>query len=459
MGMTKGTREGSDVRPTAVDLFAGAGGLSLGAEQAGFDVVSSVEYDPIHCAVHAFNFPRTSVLCADVAQLSLGELRASIIEGCALHGRVAPGYVDLVMGGPPCPGFSFMGKRLVDDPRNQLVFHFFRLISELRPRYFIMENVPGMASGGHATILDELIREFQEAGYPIENHRILNARDFGVPQDRKRLFLMGAREDQVPLLHPTPTVIAVPKKPGARSVSVGGDLPCGPSVWDAIGDLPDADGFPELLKTDEVRLTGKQQAALDEKASSYARPLRGQAPAHDLSYPRVWDKSILTSSMRTVHTDLSISRFAATSPGETEPISHFYRLHPEGLSNTLRAGTGSDRGAYTSPRPIHPTLPRVITVREAARLHSLPDWFRLHRTKWHGMRQIGNAVAPAVGRAATAEVVRALGLHLRQPKTPISLGGHELLGMNMTEAAEHFQASSEQMPKPRRRGAKAGAQH
>jgi DNA (cytosine-5)-methyltransferase 1 len=444
-------------RPIAIDLFAGAGGLSLGAEQAGFDVVSAVEYDPVHCAVHAFNFPRTSVLCADAAQLSSSELRASIAEGCALHARSVPEEVDLVVGGPPCPGFSLMGKRELNDPRNDLVFHFLRAVAELRPRYFIMENVPGMIAGAHAAILKRLLAEFRAVGYPLESHCILNACDFGVPQDRKRLFLMGARADQVPLAAPRPTVIPVLKRPSARSLmsSTHSDLPRGPSVWEAIGDLPDADSFPELLETDEVRLTLMQEAVLDEQASAYALRLRGAISDHDLAYPRIWDKSVLTSSMRTTHTDISRSRFAETLPGQTEAISHFYRLHPQGLSNTLRAGTGSDHGAYTSPRPIHPLLPRVITVREAARLHSLPDWFRLHRTKWHGMRQIGNAVAPAVAHAVTAEVVRALALSLSAPKDAVALGDPGLLGMDMTAAAQHFGASREQMPRPRRSRPKA----
>src|SRR5439155_12575738 len=102
-------------------------------------------------------------------------------------------------------------------------------------------------------------------------------------------------------------------------------------------------------------------------------------------------RRLLTSSMRTIHTRLSVERFQATAPGTTEPVSRFYRPHPSGVCNTLRAGTGSERGAYTSPRPIHPKLPRVISVREAARIHGFPDWFRLHRSKWHGFRQIGNA--------------------------------------------------------------------
>ena len=112
-------------RPVAVDLFAGAGGLSLGLEQAGFDIAAAVEYDPVHAAAHKFNFPHTAVLCSDVSGLRANALRVAIRRGLAAHGRdldAWDGQVDLLAGGPPCQGFSLIGKRLVDDLRNRLVF-------------------------------------------------------------------------------------------------------------------------------------------------------------------------------------------------------------------------------------------------------------------------------------------------------------------------------------------------
>ncbi|OYZ97381.1 MAG: hypothetical protein B7X99_14165 [Rhizobiales bacterium 17-65-6] len=113
--------------------------------------------------------------------------------------------------------------------------------------------------------------------------------------------------------------------------------------------------------------------------------------ADKFGYKRLTDPSLLTSSLRTNHTELSRQRFAATPQGSVEPVSRFFKLPPDGVSNTLRAGTDSQRGAFTSPRPIHYKYARCITVREMARLHGFPDWFRFHVTKWHGARQIGNA--------------------------------------------------------------------
>ena len=451
-------RQAAIRRPVAIDLFSGAGGLSLGLEQAGFDVLAAVEYDPVHAATHEFNFPRTEVLCADLsAPLTAKRLLSAAKQGFLAHGYDPSQWseeLDLVAGGPPCQGFSSIGKRLIDDARNQLVFHFFRLIAELRPRYFIMENVPGIAKGGHVNILKQLISEFERVGYLFpqkEKYRVLNAADFGVPQERYRLFLIGTRNDQAVIARaPEPSVQAVPKRYIPQKERVRSDLPSGPTVWDAIGDLPNPSRFPSLFTSDEVLLSRRAVEAMESTASSYARLLRClDREDSDLSYPRRWNSALLTGSLRTVHTDKSIRRFRLTKPGDTEPISRFYRLDPKGLCNTLRAGSGSERGAFTSPRPLHPFLPRVLSNREAARLHSFPDWFRLHATKWHGFRQIGNAVAPLVGRAVGREVVEALNLAPISPEQTLRLGETHLLELTMQGAAAHFGVDNDAIPPPR----------
>lgn len=448
---SNGLRGGANRRrPVALDLFAGAGGLSLGLEQAGFDVLAAVEYDPVHCAVHEFNFPHSEVLCADASSLSPERLREAARRGAARHGLSDwDGEIDAIVGGPPCQGFSTIGKRLVDDTRNRLVFDFFRLVSALRPRYFVMENVPGMAAGGHSTILDRFIQEFEAEGYETAS-QVLSTADYGVPQLRRRLIVIGSRKDRPQAQHPSPTCSPVPKVPGARTPKPRQGLASGPTVGQALGDLPDLDRYSKLLRSDRVLLSDAALARMEGKASEYALGLRGY-DAGDLSHPRQWDPSLLTSSMRTVHTSVSIERFANTKPGETEPVSRFYRLHAEGLCNTLRAGTGSERGAFTSPRPIHPTRARVISVREAARLHSMPDWFQLHATKWHGFRQIGNAVAPLLGRAVGQSVVEALRTQPEKPRRVRSLGDPSLLTLTMSEAAERYGAERDQIPAPRRR--------
>lgn len=453
-------------RPVAIDLFAGAGGLSVGLEQAGFDVVASVEYDPIHAAVHAYNFPRTTVLCADITSVSADTIRDAVRCGIEAHGQDLSqwdGRVDLVAGGPPCQGFSTIGKRLLDDTRNRLVFQFYRIVNELRPRYFLMENVPGMLAGGHkSAILDRLIEEFRAIGYSVvEPPRILKAAEYGVPQDRRRLIVLGAAEGLTLPAYPRPRVRPRAKNATTRPISQEpwtGDLPIGPSVLDAIGDLPDVDAFASLAQSDETVLLPSQIAAMDKATSDYAARLRGrEVDPDDYSHPRSWDPSRLTSSMRTVHTALSVTRFDATEPGEIEPVSRFYRLTADGLCNTIRAGTGSEHGAYTSPRPIHPIRPRVLTVREAARLHSFPDWFRLHRTKWHGFRQVGNAVPPLLARAVGAEIMASLGIEPTQPTEVLPMGDPALLTMVMSAAREHFDADAAGIPARRTRPTSANS--
>lgn len=446
-------------RPIAIDLFAGIGGFSLGFEQAGFDIAVAVEYDPVHAAVHKYNAPLTNVLCADLSKVSSDEIEDAIKSSHHFSNNNTKHYeIDVIFGGPPCQGFSTMGKRLIEDQRNQLVFHFFRVIRDLRPKYFVMENVPGMSAGGHSSILQQLITEFKEVGYKVAVPRILNAAQFGVPQDRKRLFLFGAREDQTLPEYPISCFIPVPKRASSNGVVnlsshfLSDGLPIGPTVWDAIGDIPDLDLFKELLTSDEVLLNLDVLEAAESTASAYARTLRNiDIDLKDYTHPRKWNRALLTSSLRTTHTDISIKRFISTTPGDTEPISRFYRLDALGLSNTLRAGTGSERGAYTSPRPIHPYLPRVISVREAARLHSFPDWFRLHSTKWHGFRQIGNAVPPLLARAVATEIRKALQVWPVKPVNAIDLGDKSLLYVDMEEATRLFGVSKQAIPQPRKR--------
>lgn len=420
-GVHPGTTDMTAGRPLVVDLFAGAGGLSLGFEQAGYDIAAAVELDPIHSAVHEFNFPYSTTFCQSATTISGDEIRTkSVLGSRELHA---------VVGGAPCQGFSLIGKRALDDPRNALLSDFTRIVLELQPRYFVLENVAGLTIGDHRKLLDEVIYLFAEGGYQVlQPYRVLQAAAFGTPQSRRRLFLVGAREDVQLPAYPVPTHAA--RTIGGGAVATRG-LPLGPSVWEAIGDLPDADDYLELLDTDAV-------LAKFGEPSAYAARLRGLVrDPLDYSRPRPCDEKLLTSSARTMHTAASIERFAATAPGETESISRFLRLHPDGVCNTLRAGTASDRGAHTSPRPIHPLLPRVITVREAARLHGYPDWFRFHATKWHGFRQIGNSVPPPLARAVASSLLSADRVKPKLGKL-VEPGDPRLLSLTASEAERHF---------------------
>lgn len=395
-----------NTRPIAIDLFAGCGGMSLGFEQAGFDVVAAVEIDPVHAAAHKFNFPD----CAVIPQSVVGLTGAKIREAARIDDRV----VDVVCGGAPCQGFSLIGQRAIDDPRNLLVREFVRIVKELEPRAFVFENVKGLTLGKHRQFLDELIEEFTEAGYSITSPvKVLNAKDYGVPQSRERLFLIGTKDGDV---------ATYPKPAGV-----------GPTCADALGDLPDAEAFATLIESDEVN-TNRWGAP-----SAYASEMRCLTnDAWHFGHVRAWDTGVLTSSNRTAHTEISRRRFAEGEQGRVEPISRFFKLAPDGISNTLRAGTDASRGAFTSPRPIHYAKARCVTVREMGRLHGFPDWFRFHRTKWHGARQIGNAVPPPLARAVAGSVVEALGIEPARPGGQIALGDKALLTMDMSAAARFW---------------------
>lgn len=430
-------------RPTAIDLFSGAGGMSLGFEQAGFDVVAAVELDPIHAAVHHFNFPMTTTLARSVIALDAN----SILERC--NESRLKGGVDVVCGGAPCQGFSLIGQRMIDDPRNQLVRQFVRLVVELNAKYFVFENVKGLTVGKHCHFLHLLIAEFQKHGYAVtQPWKVLNAKNYGVPQHRERLFLLGAKAG-----------LPLPEYPAVLTDS-NPDLFCSkivrpvPTCSDALEDLPNNERFEELMTADSIRVDNWNPI------TEFAREMHGiTKDCWHYGYCRNWDSTLLTSSMRTTHTDISSRRFRQTPQGAVEPISRFFKLSPDGQSNTLRAGTDSARGAFTSPRPIHYKYNRCVSVREMARLHGYPDWFRFHVTKWHGARQIGNSVPPPLARAVATAVICALGSKPERPSKTYDLGSPNLLAMDMTEAAEFWDVEVPIKKRDRKNGSHKRKQH
>jgi DNA (cytosine-5)-methyltransferase 1 len=380
---------GNPSRSRAVDLFCGAGGMSLGFEEAGFDIVAAVEQDQIHARTHQQNFPECHTLACDIS-----ELRGDDI--CEAAGIVSD-EIDVLIGGPPCQGFSSMGKRQKDDPRNLLLFEFARIIEELKPRYWVMENVEGLMIGTARSIMWSFLRRVRKAGYAVvEPLQVLNATEYGVPQRRKRVFILGYKPSSSTPSYPTRAALTTAKN----------EISC-PTVWDAISDLHLLDDCDELLREDTYN--GEL-----EVGTQYSKILRGEVgDPHDHSLRRNSKCRVLTGCRRSAHTKKTIDRFKRTKPGSYEPISWFYRLTKDGVSNVLRAGTGKSYGGYTAPRPIHPVTPRCITVREAARLHSFPDWFQFDSTIWHGFQQVGNSVPPFLARAVGIFVKKAINRNRR----------------------------------------------
>lgn len=334
---------------SAIDLFAGGGGTTLALERAGFRVPVAVEIDPAKAETLALNHPKTTVLghkgtVGDVARLT----GPAIMEAGQLEGAPA-----LVVGCPPCQGYSTQGPRNPKDRRNRLFEEYLRLVSEIRPKAVAVENVPGMATLSDGKFLSSLVSGLEGNGYRTVVWT-LRASAFGVPQIRQRLFVIGVRTGPLP---------SSPRPSKA------------PTVWEAISDLPET-AFRAL------RDRGEGIPYFAEPISSYAIRLRGRGKQ-------------VTGCEVTRHRVELIERFGRLAPGEADSLTRHRRLDPNGLATTLTAGSRM----RTACRPLHPYRNRVLTVREAARLASFPDSYQFPPEISEAWCQIGNAVPPLMAQA------------------------------------------------------------
>ena len=366
--------------PVAIDIYAGCGGLSKGIEDAGFRVAYALDWDENACESHRVNSPDTVVQCADVRNVSGHEVQREI-------GR----RVDLVAGGPNCQGVSQRGLRNPDDPRNFMFPEFVRIVSEIRPTYFVMENVPGLAHRHNYELLKTVFRSFQELGYHCSAD-VLLAADYGVPQLRYRLFLVGTLEDR-PLTFPSPTHNADPGMLfGTPFVTVG----------DAIGDLP-------TIASDR-----QQDSPL---------PYEEESPSTDFrQYARNGSKEIL-NHFCTATQEINLKRASYIPEGGnwknippqllpdrffmcrmTDHSTTYYRLRRDQPGFTITGLFGNiTAGAFT-----HPTSNRALSVREGARLQSFRDRFVFTGPRNKQYQQIGNAVPPLLARAVAAHILSLL---------------------------------------------------
>lgn len=344
--------------------------MSLGAARAGFDVRAAVELDSIAIGTHAINFPKSRHLNWDIAQTS-GE---ALLKAAGLN----RGELDGLVGGPPCQGFSEIGKRALDDPRNSLFGDFFRLVAEIRPRFFIAENVPGiLADRNQETVSDALAKI--PSDYILFKAKEVSADGFGAATVRARVFFVGYNPEEMEF----PSESKLFEKAGAEAVTVGKALA----------------GLPTVRSDWQSEVQGWRQVdPLPSNEFFYDRLINAIPP--DVGSPdalrRLRDKREVSGNLGTKHTEEVVKRFRGLPQGSTDIVSRAPRLSEHGLCPTLRAGTAADRGSFQAVRPIHFSSPRVITPREAARLQGFPDWFQFHGTKWHSFRQIGNSVSPIV---------------------------------------------------------------
>ncbi|RUT43730.1 DNA cytosine methyltransferase [Paenibacillus anaericanus] len=392
-------------KPVAIDLFSGAGGLTLGFEMAGFTVKAAVEIDNHACEAHKINFPNCEVIKEDISLVNKEKIQKTV----GLDNEI-----EVVFGGPPCQGFSMAGRRASDDIRNELLNEFSRIVMDIKPKFFVMENVKGLISYKAGETLNQFLKSVSELYSIITPIKVLNAADFGVPQNRERVFILGTRKDiECELMYPQPTHIRPkdnrfiynPNFVNHSSLERMDNMNFCPTVSDAIGDLPNPDLYEELIEGDCVRY--RNEGVL--YTSNYAQIMKGlvKDPNDKSTIRPDWDSNIITNYKRTMHEQRIREEFTNLIQGEVHR-SRRKKLNADGLSPTIRAGTKSDKGSYTALRSIHYEQPRVITVREAARLMSFPDWMYFHPTKWHGFRLVGNAVPPLMAREVALQIIKAM---------------------------------------------------
>jgi|CXWL01.1.fsa_nt_gi DNA (cytosine-5)-methyltransferase 1 len=372
-----------------IDLFAGVGGLSLGAARAGFNVALAVERDVRIAAAHKLNFPTTRHSHQDIRFLS----GKDVLELSGLD------EVDGVIGGPPCQGFSSIGRKNSADSRNGLFAKFFKLVAEIKPRFFVAENVPGILDDKHASLRVDALAHVSD--YETLGPFTICAADHGAPTTRTRVFFIGFKKGSIGRLSLDDFA------PSADVARI--------NVSEALKGLPtkikDSWDIDKLAWRKIRRHCG----------SEFWGRVFGHIPpgvGHMETIARLDREDRVSGCIATRHLRSIAKRYGSLLPGAKDAVTRSVRLDASGFCPTLRAGTGSDRGSYQAVRPIHPTQPRVITPREAARLQGFPDWFRFDETKWHSFRQIGNSVSPIVGEhvlevIAKNILIRKMGSSLR----------------------------------------------
>ena len=329
-------------KPTFIDLFAGAGGLSIGLEQAGFQLVAATDWDHWSCETLRANHPGIPVKEGDIVEINLDEFEKET-------GGIE---IDLIVGGPPCQGFSQLGKREKADPRNQLWRQYMRVVDHFRPKIFVMENVPQLLTSDEYAQIRELA---EGLGYVVRE-KVLHAVDYGVPQKRKRAIIIGSRIG-IPE-HPEPTHVETTKFNLLNQY-----LKPWTTVRDVIGDLPKKpDGKNWHVGRNPTEMSLARYKTIPEGGNRFNLPRN--------LMPECWKRK------KTGSTDV------------------FGRLWWDKPSLTIRTEFFKpEKGRY-----LHPKEDRPITIREAARIQTFPDSYVIVGSNVQAAKQVGNAVPAELAR-------------------------------------------------------------
>lgn len=375
----------------AVSLFSGAGGFCEGVRLAGWRVVCAVEADAQACLTHAANFGDVALFRGDIARFLLDPQ-----PGVPSVDELDAQEIDVVYGGPPCQGFSQIGPRDLNDPRNRLYEEFVRVVRQLRPRAFVMENVPNMVAMRNGHFKTKILDAFRSAGYSRTAIIPALASDFGVPQHRRRILVFGLR-DGLPFTEDLAST--------AQSLLDQQKVVRAVSVREALSDLPEA-------------------VSEDDGPLPYPKKRGGRYSDYQKLMRLDWDHPLLPSARKRAglpadalhnhHTKgigarrkTIIMAIRPGARGDSLPPGlwsgtrghKWRRLDPDKPSYTILAQMHRDLSEW-----VHPTYDRWITVREAARLQSFHDGFIFHGSEWQQLKQVGNAVPPLMALAVARTI-------------------------------------------------------
>lgn len=348
-----------------IDLFCGCGGFSLGFKQAGFHICAGVDSWVDATNTYAANFPEAKVFNCDITTINGKQI--------ANESGLSIDDVDVIIGGPPCQGFSVSGKRLIDDPRNILYKSFVSIVGELKPKIFVMENVPGLVRLFEGKIKENIIHDFSALGYNVAM-KLLSAEQYGVPQQRKRVFFVGLNKDVFGEQY-----FEFPKP------QYGPGLLPPITTKEAISDL---DFIPDDVDLGDRFPYGKPAE------SEYQKRMRG-------------DSKMILNHSAVLHTAKTKSIIALVPDGGN------YKSLPKELRDTRKVNIAWTRMDSHKPcftidtghnHHFHYKENRVPTVRESARIQSFPDAFEFTGIKTHQLKQVGNAVPPLLAEAIAHKV-------------------------------------------------------
>lgn len=383
---------------TAVSLFSGCGGFCEGVRLAGFDVKAAVEIDRFATQTYRENFPEVPLYEGDVHDF-LNEESEVWARVASSFPDVEPGKVDLLFGGPPCQGFSQIGTRILDDPRNELYMQFIRVLKYLKPRVFLIENVPNMLLLDKGRFKREVLEALKEAGYSNSSVQVVVASDYGVPQLRRRAMFFGVRDGET-LGTSADVFFASALKSEEQKVQ---------TVWDALRDSPEKTAIhyePVTYPRSQAQSEILDELRLDRDGRWYTSKYKTAASKHVLRRLHNHHTKDIQAKRQAL-----IALLKPGAKGDSLPKEVWNGLRPEKWRRLPY-----DRPAYTilaqmhrdMSEWVHPRFERWITVREAARLQSFHDGFVFHSSEWQMLKQIGNAVPPLLGRAVASAALQAL---------------------------------------------------